>query len=427
MARHFATLYALLVATLVLFSWGQDQFLQSYGSAQESTDDRLIKSVAGLLKNQPGINSHSQLKQKTAEISTAMGIALDLMHTDEVTGSTLLRTLNEGHTAYLKDSSSNTWTLVRLDADNILAMQVMAITTHRSPAEWALTIGFYIVFALVVMIWVWPISRDLRKLEFAAGGFGNRNWVFNVNIKPRSQIYSLTQTFKKMAARIDELITSHKDMSNAVAHEIRTPLSRMKFEIELATRSTSPDEIRQSLTNIQDDIAAIDGLITATINYAILERADMALNIGAHDFTTLIPAMVDQARRNSPEAIQFGFSIRSDSESVYCDIYLFETLINNLLQNAARYATADVQITFLKENGRNWLMIDDDGKGIPEQDRRRVFDSFVQLDTAEKKGTGFGLGLAIVKRISAWHDGEVQVHGSPLGGARFTVSWPIKK
>ena len=88
---------------------------------------------------------------------------------------------------------------------------------------------------------------------------------------------------------------------------------------------------------------------------------------------------------------------------------------------------ANVQLTFLKENGRNWLMIDDDGKGIPEQDRRRAFDSFVRLDNTEKKGTGFGLGLAIVKRIATWHDGEVHVESSPLGGARFTVSWPIKK
>ena len=424
MARHFITLYTLLVITLILFSWGQDQFLQSY---TDNSDDRLIKSVAALLKNQPGINSHSQLKQKATEIGAGMGISLEVLTTGEIAGASVLPTLDSGHTALFQDSTRTNWVVVKIDTDNILAMKAMESSTRRSPAEWALTIGFYTAFALVVMIWVWPISRDLRTLESAAAGFGNRNWVFNVNINPRSQIHSLTQTFKKMATRIDELIGSHKDMSNAVAHEIRTPLSRMKFEIELASQSTSLDEIRQSLANIQDDIAAMDNLITATLNYAILERADMALNIGAHDFTTLIPAIVDQARRNSTEAIKFGFSIRSGSECVYCDIYLFETLINNLLQNAARYATANVQLKFLKENGRNWLIIDDDGNGIPEQDRRRAFDSFVQLDNTEKKGTGFGLGLAIVKRIATWHDGEVHVESSPLGGARFTVSWPIKK
>jgi two-component system sensor kinase ParS len=72
----------------------------------------------------------------------------------------------------------------------------------------------------------------------------------------------------------------------------------------------------------------------------------------------------------------------------------------------------------------NQLFVDDDGPGIPEADRQRVFDTFVQLERVAGRKTGFGLGLAIVKRAVEWHGGQVSVTESPLGGARFCVTWP---
>ena len=102
------------------------------------------------------------------------------------------------------------------------------------------------------MIWIWPLTRDLRTLEKAAAQYGNRNWQFAAPIKQHSQIYPLAQTFRKMAARIDGLIASHQDMSNAVSHEIKTPLSRMQFEIELAHNATSVEEIARHTLQHQD-------------------------------------------------------------------------------------------------------------------------------------------------------------------------------
>jgi len=69
--------------------------------------------------------------------------------------------------------------------------------------------------------------------------------------------------------------------------------------------------------------------------------------------------------------------------------------------------------------------VDDDGPGIPEADRQRVFDSFVQLERQAGRKTGFGLGLAIVKRAVEWHGGQVSISESPHGGARFSVTWPV--
>ena len=95
-------------------------------------------------------------------------------------------------------------------------------------------------------------------LEKAAAQYGNRNWRFAARIKPHSQIYPLAETFRRMAARIDGLIASHKDMSNAVSHEIKTPLSRMQFEIELAQQAASLEQVKSSLANIKTDIDVVN-------------------------------------------------------------------------------------------------------------------------------------------------------------------------
>jgi two-component system OmpR family sensor kinase len=283
---------------------------------------------------------------------------------------------------------------------------------------------FYAAIALVIMIWIWPLTRDLRALEKAAAHFGNKNWLFDADIKPRSQIYPLAETFRKMAARIDGLIASHQDMSNAVSHEIKTPLSRMQFEIELAQQAKTVPETKAPLANIKTDIAAINDLVTATLDYAILERADMSLNIGAHNFTALIPAITEYVRLDARPDIRIFAEVHGDAEKVSCDVHLLELVLKNLLYNAARYAKSDIRVAFRVRDGMNQLLVDDDGPGIPEEDRQRVFKSFVQLENIGSKKTGFGLGLAIVKRAIEWHRGEVVISQSPLGGARFCARWP---
>jgi signal transduction histidine kinase len=109
---------------------------------------------------------------------------------------------------------------------------------------------------------------------------------------------------------------------------------------------------------------------------------------------------------------------------VNCDVHQFEAILKNLLYNASRYAKHEIRVGFRTYDGRHHLSVDDDGPGIPERDRKRAFESFVQLDKTRNKKTGFGLGLAIVKRAIEWHGGEVVILDSPLGGARFAVSWP---
>ena len=91
---------------------------------------------------------------------------------------------------------------------------------------------------------------------------------------------------------------------------------------------------------------------------------------------------------------------------------------------SSRYARSQIRVNFQIRPETYSLRVDDDGPGIPEADRQRVFGSFVQLGEPSGKRVGYGLGLAIVKRIVEWHRGDVTVSRSDLGGAGFHIYWP---
>ena len=425
MVRHFLGLYLLIVFTLAVVSWGQDRLLQAYSST-DTGEERPEKIAMALLADRLHAEPEEHWHDAVTGVAARTGINMELFATGDIAGDETLAKLKRGEIAYMETDSGDSWALWRLDDHYVLAIKsAEPATPRRGALEWSLTMLFYAIIALVLMIWVWPLTRDLRVLEKAAGQFGNRNWAFNANIKPHSQIFPLAQTFRRMAARIDGLIASHKDMSNAVSHEIRTPLSRMQFEIELAQQAATVGEMQRSLGHIKTDIAAINDLVAATLSYAILERADVNLNIDAHNFTALIPAIAESVARDTRSDLRITADVDTTADAIRCDVHLMETVLKNLLYNATRYAKQSISVKFSVYNGVNQLFVDDDGPGIPEADRHRVFDSFVQLERVAGRKTGFGLGLAIVKRAVEWHGGEVSVTESPLGGARFAIKWPV--
>jgi two-component system OmpR family sensor kinase len=424
MARHFLGLYLLIIATLAIVSWGQDRLLQAYNNP-DATEEKPLSAAMSVLADRLHVTPTVNWSSLVADVAARTGVDMEVFASSDIAGRDTLEKLRRGEIAYMQSSGGDVWILKRLDDVHVLAFRSPEPATQRGPLEWSLTIAFYAVIALVLMFWIWPLTRDLRALEQAAAQYGNRNWRFAPGIKPHSQIYALAETFRRMAARIDGLIASHKDMSNAVAHEIKTPLSRMQFAIELAQQAGSAADIKASLANIKTDITAIDDLVRATLDYAILERADLSLNLAAHNLTTLIPGIVDAVKHDTRPELTISADVQSDAVQIVCDAHLFETVLKNLLYNASRYAASRICVTFTSRGGVHQLLVDDDGPGIPEQDRMRVLQSFVQLHPAADRKTGYGLGLAIVKRAIEWHGGEVRVSDSPSGGARICATWPM--
>ena len=111
---------------------------------------------------------------------------------------------------------------------------------------------------------------------------------------------------------------------------------------------------------------------------------------------------------------------------VVAELRYLHRVMQNLVGNGLRHANAVIFLSARIENGEAVLVVEDDGPGIPEADRARVFEPFTRLDDSRTRSTGgYGLGLSIVNRIVHWFGGRISVDASEaLGGARFTMRWP---
>ena len=427
MARHFLQLYLLIVVTVAAASWAQgklwDAFVGRGGDAvlaESQAQAAALRIVDEQLRDVP----HDGRRQYVANLAARTGVNVELLEQRDIVGEGTLSRLAQGEVAHMRAANED-WLLKSVDGDGrVLALHYAAPNTDRGVLDWTLAILFYAAIALVIMAWLWPLTRDLRHLERSTMSFGNRAWKFDARIGIRSPVYPLAEAFRRMAARIDSLIGAQKDMTNAMSHEIRTPLARMRFEIEMARTAGDPQKLAAHLSHLDGDVAELDAFVTATLDYAILERAEVALNSREHDLTQILPALVETIRRSSREGIGIRCEVSPTATRVRCDVHLMETVVRNLLYNAVRYARQEVHVMFsVLRDGTYRLAVEDDGRGIKEADRDRIFDSFVQLDEPERPKTGYGLGLAIVKRIVDWHGGKVTVYRCGLGGAGFAVTW----
>jgi len=422
MTRHFLTLYLSIVIVLATVSWGQDRLLQSYGGVQASELPQagVLAIVGQQLQGVP----HGQRADFVAKAARDSRLDLELLEPQDVAGASEISALARGKPVLMNGADGRSWMLQRVEQDGrVLAFRFQNEPQRRLP-DWILAFVFYTAIALVIMVWLWPMTRDLRSLERSTVRFGDRNWSFDTRIAARSPVYPLAQAFSRMAARIDGLIGSHKDMSNALSHEIKTPLARMRFEIELARVAADREALQRHLDHLNTDVTELNAFVTATLEYAVLERAEMSLNIAPHDFTAVVPAVTESVKRGAREDLNIQCEVDRDATAVVCDVHLMETVLRNLLYNAIRHANRQVRVTFaIVAQQRYRLCVEDDGPGIAEADRERVFGSFVQLGRPTGGKTGFGLGLAIVKRIVEWHGGTAHVEQSTFGGARFVVDW----
>jgi two-component system OmpR family sensor kinase len=422
MTRHFLQLYVLIVVTLAAVSWGQEKLWEMYSGQDDAA--RAQEAALVLVSDQLHDVAPGARQQFVKELAARTGVDLELFEWKDIVGDDMLARLNRGDLAHMHAADKN-WLLKRVPDDGrVLAFRYAAPDAQRGVIDWVLAFVFYALIALVIMGWLWPLTRDLKYLERSTTSFGNRNWTFDTRIGIRSPVHSLAEAFRRMAARIDSLIGAQKDMTNAMSHEIKTPLARMRFEVEMARTASDPTTLARHLSNIDGDIAELDAFVTATLDYAILERAEIALNIHEHDLTAILPALVDSLRRTARQELRIRCEVSPNATKVKCDAHLFEAVVRNLLYNAIRYARSEIHVVFfIRPDGVYNLRVDDDGPGIPPPDRARIFDSFVQLDNRSGRKTGYGLGLAIVKRIVEWHGGVASVTRAGLGGAGLSVTW----
>ena len=280
--------------------------------------------------------------------------------------------------------------------------------------------------AIAVWFWVRPVWRDLEALRQTARDLGEGHFEARAP-EARSRAFELlTDTLNDMAERTQRLIATQRELSSAISHELRTPIARMRFALEMLAESADhPD--RQRLMQMMDvDLDELDSLIDSSLTYARFEREQPELHLTPVELAPWLEEEVESMRiLGGALELTVDTSAVPPVQCVELDLKSMPYAITNLLRNALKYAKSKIAVSAEVVEQQICVHVDDDGIGIPPEERKRVFYAFTRLDRSRDRATGgYGLGLAIVRLVLEQHGGTATVGESPLGGARFTLSWP---
>ncbi len=291
---------------------------------------------------------------------------------------------------------------------------------------WSMNVLIGAALLACLLFWLRPHWRDLERLKSTAAQLGRGNLSERTQIPASSNIGSLASVFDTMADDIEGLLNQQRDLLNAVSHELRTPLTRLDFGLALALSEDLPQASRERLQSLVAHIRELDELVLELLSYSRLqnpaqlpERVDVVLD----EFIDSVLGSVDDELENPEIVIDVALDCAVERFSL--DPRLTARALQNLLRNATRYCDKRIQVGVKVCADGCEIWVDDDGIGIPVEQRERIFEPFYRLDRSRDRATGgFGLGLAISRRAMEAQGGTLTAQASPLGGARFRVWLP---
>lgn len=290
---------------------------------------------------------------------------------------------------------------------------------------WSINVLIGATMLACLLLWLRPHWRDLERLKGTAERFGKGQLSERTQIPAHSNIGSLANVFDTMAGDIENLLNQQRDLLNAVSHELRTPLTRLDFGLALALSDDLPATSRQRLQGLVDHIRELDELVLELLSYSRLQnpaRVPEQVEVSLDEFIDSILGSVDDDQ--SPDIV-IDVLLHGQLERFTLDPRLTARALQNLLRNAMRYCEKRIQIGVQVSPKGCEIWVDDDGIGIPDDERERIFEPFYRLDRSRDRATGgFGLGLAISRRALEAQGGTLTVEASPLGGARFRLWLP---
>jgi two-component system, OmpR family, sensor kinase len=285
-------------------------------------------------------------------------------------------------------------------------------------ATW-FTLLFFLLLAIAVALWLWPVARDIRTLQHSLQQF-SANSDTQLQLPAHSFIAPIAQSFARMSTQIRDLLKLQREMTHAVSHELRTPIARLSFALEMAHQL--PEQEKQLMLQ---DVRELQQLVDEILDYARLESGQLPLQMQHIDLTELISNVQEKLSPLPGAAFTLALPARA---MLYGDGHYLERALQNLLVNAKKYARQQICVS-LQQQKHCWeIVVEDDGPGIPHALQQEILKPFYRVEASRNKHSGgFGLGLAIVQRVAQWHQGSISVSDSALGGARFVLRLPQRQ
>lgn len=269
--------------------------------------------------------------------------------------------------------------------------------------------------ALLPLAWLFAraLSAPIRRFSEAAQRLGTDP---NAPPLPRegpAEMLVAVDSFNSMQARLSRLIRERTHMVGAIAHDLRTPLTRLAFRLD-----DLPSPLREK---VDADIQEMKSMISAALDF-IRDRA-LTGQQERLDFRLLVESVVDNQG-------DLGYDVTlhpGEPLTIGGNPLALRRMVVNLVENALKYGER-ARLRLRAAGGRCVLEVDDDGPGIPEQLQEQVFEPFFRLESSRNRDTGgIGLGLATVRAVVLEHGGEIALGNRKGGGLRVTISLPVIK
>lgn len=426
MRKLFIQFYFLLITSFLAMALLMGSIYQvTVDRAMDKSLDDLMESSLSLLRFELGHAPPEEWNNKLAQIDSPLSFDIGIQPLSDAQNAVepaARKALSDGDIIMLEDQDRFMQRLPQTDYVMVVGpINYLSFRRELRLFDYLAIVVLGLSLAIPVFAWMRPHWRDLSKLEEAAHRLGNGDLSARSQLAASSSLQRLGTAFDLMATNLQNLMASRKHLTDGIAHELRTPLVRLRYRLALLDHL--PEEVQEG---IESDLSSLDKLIDEMLIYARLDRPEP--NLKAEHW---VVADWLQRRINDwkPLARDIQLELTLPEQPIFWDgdQTLIARAIDNLIGNALRYANERVRIEVYDCVGRALIRVADDGPGISDEFKEQVFEPFIRLDPSRDRQTGgYGLGLAIVAGIMRAHDGTVELQTSPLGGAGFTLSWPQK-
>ena len=389
-------------------------------SRDEPELDRWIESTFRLIEYRLAEAPAQQRAGIAATLADDLGVGVQLLepgdvHMSQTSQQSLSALVDaDGNTSYLHEAESID-AIIRLGP---IAEPADSLLRNLLPPL------FYLSIFVVVGLWLRPLLKDINIISDGAQRFAADYREPPSTAGQTTELTALAKNLDEMAARLSGVLRSQKELIAALSHEMRTPLARIRFALAVIG-DRGDEKLGEKLAAMNDDVQEIDDLIASMLNYARLDHPDIKMHWQAVPASAWLEQVTSKSRT---DAIQVEAHADDAPDKIWMDSRLMELALSNLLVNATKYTEKNVRCTLAQKDSDYVLTIEDDGEGIAEDVRSKVFKAFTRIDDSRNRDTGgYGLGLAVVARVAELHGGTATVDTSPnLGGARFSITWPAR-
>lgn len=306
----------------------------------------------------------------------------------------------------------------------LMAMVTTDLTASATAAS-DVTVRLLPVFVGVIALATWWVARralrPVGEMTRLVGAISHRGPLAGERLPvpgARDELAALAVQMNDLLDRIGAGALAQRAFTADAGHELRSPLAVLRSEHEQAI-ARSPEVPNVLAERSLPEVDRLERIVEDLLDLARVDEGRMPAVVTEVDVDDVVFCEADRRRRVPIDVRQVG------AAKAMADVDSVRRVVQHLLDNAARHASTTVAVALHQDGpgGRAVLTVDDDGVGIPRDQRRRVFERFVRLDDARSRGSGgAGLGLSVVAELVGQLGGTVTIGDSPLGGARFEVS-----